>query len=186
MPRDPDLQRFLDEAKSALARVTGPAAGVAAEVAARWARPVASTTGANRLPVCDWIAPALSIWPSALADGFAALEGRLNWVRRKSADPDNLSFWNGHANAMILGPGGLEDRADLWVGATVMAPGTLYPDHNHPPAEVYLALSPGEWWNAEMDWTNPGPDGFIYNPPGILHAMRAGDKPFLALWFLPI
>ena len=37
-----------------------------------------------------------------------------------------------------------------------------------------------------MDWTDPGMNGLIYNPPGIRHAMRAGAAPFLALWFLPV
>jgi quercetin dioxygenase-like cupin family protein len=87
---------------------------------------------------------------------------------------------------MILGPRGLEVREDVMVGATVMAPNLRYPDHNHPPEEVYLALTPGTWWNAEMDWTDPGPSGSIYNPPGIAHAMRSGPEPFLALWYLPL
>lgn len=186
MPRDTDLQRFLDEAKRALTRVTGPGASTAAKVSDLWAKPAMTADGAGRLPVCDWIAPALAAQSTPLAASFAPLQNRLSWARRKSADPADIMFWNGHANAMVLGPGGLEDRADVWIGATVMAPGTLYPDHSHPPAEVYLPLSSGAWWNAEMDWTDPGLDGFIYNPPGILHAMRAGDKPFLALWFLPI
>jgi hypothetical protein len=51
---------------------------------------------------------------------------------------------------------------------------------------VYLSLAPGEWWNAEMDWTDPGMTGAVYNPPGIRHAMRSGQGPFLALWFLPV
>jgi prepilin-type processing-associated H-X9-DG protein len=121
-----------------------------------------------------------------LGKAFARLEAQLDWGRRKSADPTNLAFWDGHANAMILGPGGLEERADIWVGATLMAPGVTYPDHNHPPAEVYLPLSHGEWRNAETEWTDPGLHGFIYNPAGIKHAMRSGPAPFLALWFLPI
>jgi hypothetical protein len=58
-------------------------------------------------------------------------------------------------------------------------------DHDHPPEEVYLSLAPGEWWNAGMDWTDPGARGVIYNPPGIRHAMRSGAGPFLALWLLP-
>lgn len=37
-----------------------------------------------------------------------------------------------------------------------------------------------------MDWTDPGETSLIYNPPGIQHAMRSGDTPFLALWFLPL
>ena len=121
-----------------------------------------------------------------IASAFMALEPRLNWTRRKGADPANQPFYDGHANAILIGPGGIEERADALAGVTVMAPHITYPDHNHPPEEVYLAFTEGEWWNSEMDWTAPGPGGIIYNPPGILHAMRSGPKPFLALWLLPV
>jgi quercetin dioxygenase-like cupin family protein len=141
-----------------------------------------------RLPVCDWLPLALAGVDSnraTLAQGLAGISDQLHWKRRLTADPADTAFWNGHANAMILGPGGLEDRGDIWVGVTLMAPGVRYADHDHPPEEVYLSLGPGEWWNAAMDWNDPGPTGFIYNPPGIAHAMRSGDAPFLALWYLP-
>lgn len=121
-----------------------------------------------------------------LGRAFAAVETQLTWGRRRNADAVGEPFFGGHANATLVGQGGLEERADVWVGVTVMAPGIVYPDHDHPPEEVYIALSPGEWWNAEMDWTAPGPGGIIYNPPGILHAMRSHGEPFLALWFLPV
>lgn len=188
------LQAFLDRSAGALraARMPSERAGRAGERAiALWqgAEGVPGAAAAERLPVCDWLDPALEIAAqgprAALAQAFAAIAPGLIWRRRGSADPADAAFWNGHANAMILGPGGLEDRKDLWIGATVMAPGTTYADHDHPPEEVYLALAPGEWWNAEMDWTDPGPAGAIYNPPGIRHRMRAGSGPFLALWYLP-
>ena len=119
----------------------------------------------------------------AVAEAFAALAPRLRWAPRASAtDP---AFRDAHANAMLLGPGGIETRDDVQVGVTLMAPGTLYPDHSHPPEEVYLALTPGEWWNTRMDWTDPGRDRLIYNPPGITHAMRSGTAPFLGVWMLP-
>ena len=185
MSRDTAVQTFLNEAEAALARVKGSGAEVAAAAIRRWAEPGQPGQGTARLPVCDWIAPALAAQTTPLAASFAALQHRLTWGRRKSADPSNANFWNGHANAMILGPGGLEDRADVWIGVTVMAPGVTYVDHDHPPEEVYLSLAPGEWWNAAMDWTDPGMAGLIYNPPGIRHAMRSGAAPFLALWLLP-
>ena len=186
MVRSSAVQEFLNAAETSLKRVTGPGADVAQQVVARWKDPRPSHAQPVRLPVCDWIVPALATQDGPLARSFARIEGQLSWGRRKTADPANLAFWDGHANAVILGPGGLEERNDLWVGVTVMAPGVLYPDHDHAPAEVYLPLSAGEWWNAEMPWTDPGHGGFIYNPPGILHAMRAGPTPFLALWFLPL
>ena len=86
----------------------------------------------------------------------------------------------------LVGPGGFEEREDVMVGVSLVAPHVTYPDHSHPPEEVYLVLSEGEWWNTAMGWVHPGPGGLVYNPPGITHAMRAGDAPLLALWFLPL
>ncbi|MFC3183012.1 dimethylsulfonioproprionate lyase family protein [Cypionkella sinensis] len=181
------LQGFLTAVEAGLQATQGVAAEVAATAVARWrgAAGVAQPK-TERLPVCDWIAPALAANPCALTQSFAQIEQHLCWTRRSTARPEDTVFWNGHANALVLGPGGLEERDDVWLGVTVMAPNVLYPDHNHPPAEVYLPMSAGEWWNADMNWTDPGLQGFIYNPPGILHAMRSGPAPFLALWVLPI
>lgn len=186
------LQDFLDQMDRALATATdGCSAEVARQAKARWAKPgTAPQQHPGRLAVCDWIAPALDLargtGREGLAQAFAAVEGRLAWRRRPSARPEDGVFWNGHANAEILGPNGLERRNDVWLGVTLMAPGVDYPTHSHPPAEIYLALTPGEWWNADMDWTDPGLAGCIHNPPGIAHAMRSGTTPFLAFWALPL
>jgi hypothetical protein len=138
-------------------------------------------------PVCGVLPGALAVARPALrqavAEALAALAPRLRWKPRASAtDP---AFRDAHANATVLGPGGIEEREDVWIGVTLMAPNVDYPEHSHPPEEVYLALTPGEWWNARMDWTDPGPHGLIYNPPGIAHRMRSGETPFLAVWLLP-
>lgn len=192
MTRSSALQAFLDQSGAALrSSTTGEGARAAERARALWQVPGAAGNRAPvLLPVCGHLAPALAAaaqGPRApLAAAFAALAPGLAWHRKASADPGDAGFWAGHANAMILGPGGLEERADLWIGATLMAPGTTYPDHTHPPEEVYLSLAPGEWGNAAMDWADPGPLGHVYNPPGILHRMRALSVPFLALWFLPI
>jgi quercetin dioxygenase-like cupin family protein len=189
MDRPPEITAFLAASADALRQTChGQAARAAADMIARFGTRGPAAPGGARLPACDWIAPALAAAPperQALAAAFAGVEGRLRWTRRAKADPADRAFWDGHANAVILGPGGVEDRDDLWVGVTVLAPGVRYPDHDHPPEEIYLPLGPGEWWNADMDWTDPGPAGFIYNPPGIRHAMRAGPEPFLAVWYLP-
>lgn len=194
--RDMNLQLLVDQAAQAILPHGDARSRAAAErVFARLAARVGDTVdpGAERLPVCHHqldaaysaMAAAASPLPE-LAAAFSALEGRLRWTRRRNADPQDQPFFDGHANATLIGPGGLEQREDLWLGATVMAPGITYPDHSHPPEEVYLAFTAGEWWNAEMDWTEPGPGGLIYNPPGILHAMRSGPEAFLALWLLPV
>jgi mannose-6-phosphate isomerase-like protein (cupin superfamily) len=80
----------------------------------------------------------------------------------------------------------LESREDVWVGVSLMAPNTSYPVHHHPPEEVYLVLSEGEWWNDADGWFKPGFGRTVYHRPDQRHAMRSGGEPLLALWALPI
>lgn len=192
--RDRGLQQVINLAETAVQASQnrdGEAHRAAGLVFDRLRQSVGSPATAEpaQLPVCAHLPAALAACHparKAVAEALVPLVPRLSWGRRKTADPANVAFYNGHANAMLAGPGGLEERDDLMIGATVIAPGVLYPDHTHPPEEVYLSLTAGDWWNARMDWTDPGPDGLIYNPPGIMHAMRARPgQPFLALWFLP-
>lgn len=194
--RETNLQQLLD-ASQRIISASGQERAVAAgeRVFGRLSRGVGESVAAQsqRLPACAHnidaalagLATLHSLLPE-LASAFAEIEAGLRWYRRNTAAAVGQPFFDGHANAMLVGPGGIEERDDVWVGATVMAPHIVYPDHDHPPEEVYIALSPGEWWNADMDWTEPGPGGVIYNPRGIRHAMRSGAQPLLALWFLPI
>jgi len=143
-----------------------------------------------RLPVCQHLDTALAIeagFPSLrrLIERFKGIEPRLEWRRRTTYDDTaSENFVDGHANAMIIGPGGLEERSDLWLGATLMAPNIRYPDHDHAPEEVYLVMSEGEFQQGEGDWFSPGIGGSFYNVPGIKHAMRSVNTPFLAFWAL--
>ncbi len=144
----------------------------------------------ERLPVCDALESALhvaSIGPAPIPDLAIALNDlspRLQWQRRNNSPPDGTNFHDGHANALVVGPGGLEEREDVWVGISLLAPHVRYPDHRHHPEEVYVSLAGGAWWNANMDWTTPGPGGLIYNEPNVLHAMRTEAQPLLAIWCL--
>jgi quercetin dioxygenase-like cupin family protein len=128
----------------------------------------------------------------ALADAFAIIEPQLNWKTRPGAETRGEQFLNGHANAIIVGAQsvggtdreGLETRNDVLIRVSLMAPHTRYPDHHHPPEEIYVVLSSGEWRQASDPWHEPGIGGLVYNPPNIVHAMRSAEQPLLALWFL--
>lgn len=113
----------------------------------------------------------------ALSDSFA-------WWQRPGADEVGEPFKSGHANSIVIGPGGLEERDDVWVGVSLLAPGIDYPVHHHPPEEVYLVLSEGQWNQNNGPWQEPGVGGVVHNPPNILHSMRSGEKPLLATWCL--
>jgi hypothetical protein len=144
----------------------------------------------SRLPVCRLLDDVLAIevaHPSigCVIDRFKAIEPLLDWKRRPDPNPlASENFRDGHANAMIIGPGGFEDRRDVWLGVTLMAPHVRYPDHDHPPEEVYLVLSGGEWRQGTGPWFSPGIGGTLYNEPGIKHAMRSSDAPLFAFWAL--
>jgi quercetin dioxygenase-like cupin family protein len=120
-----------------------------------------------------------------LIERFKALEPLLEWKWRQTYDGSaSENFLMSHANTLIVGPGGLEDRQDVWIGATLMAPNVRYPDHTHPPEETYLVLSEGEFQSGQSNWFSPGIGGSFYNSPGIKHAMRSGKNPLFALWAL--
>lgn len=146
--------------------------------------------GGKRRAVCDpHLETALSAAAGApalelLVERFRALEPLLDWRPRSTGASASENFAEGHANAMIVGPGGLEERRDVWLGTSLLAPDVRYPDHDHAPEETYLVLSEGEFMHGDSGWFSPGVGGSFYNPPGIRHAMRSGDKPLFALWAL--
>ncbi|WP_294641352.1 dimethylsulfonioproprionate lyase family protein [uncultured Aureimonas sp.] len=149
------------------------------------------TTAPERLPVCEHLPTAIAAVRTArppfadLAEGFRAIEPDLRWARRASGGPHSSDNWpDGHANATILGSGGLEDRRDVSVGVSLLAPNVRYPDHDHGPEEVYLVLSPGRFQHGSSGWFEPGIGGTLYNEPNIRHAMASDDASLLAFWCL--
>lgn len=195
MTRDVVLQRFTDAVLAAYdAHMPGPEARGSFDriatalttLAPRRARP------GTRLPVCARLATALAVETGdatldRLIEAFRAIEPDLEWTRRASYDETaSANFSDGHANAMILGPAGLENRPDVWIGVSLLAPSVRYTDHAQAPEETYLVLSEGEFQHGDSDWFPPGIGGSFYSPPWIKHAMRSGEKPLFAVWTLRV
>jgi hypothetical protein len=126
---------------------------------------------------------------TTVAGALEALLPQITWYTREGLTSRHSDFAERHALATLVGPaerpGVLEVRDDVIVGISLLAPLTEYPDHRHPPEELYLALTPGEWRQDLGAWFEPGPGGIVYNTSNILHGMRAGASPQLALWCLP-
>jgi len=193
--RDPRLQTFLDLTEEAI---------VSAAHTCEAARPAASRifaslradTGTSNcaapesLPVRGAFDAALRLaeqGPSPiprLASALAELAPALVWRRRKGAEMESQNFFDGHANAIIVGKDGIELRDDVLVGVSLMAPEVRYPNHQHPPEEIYVSLAGGAWWKEGGLWHEPGAGGLVYNEPNVLHAMATDDKPLLAVWCL--
>jgi quercetin dioxygenase-like cupin family protein len=153
--------------------------------------PPRSSSAPRLLPVCEFLHPAVTAFEqhapdlAPLADALRRLAPELVWRQRSNDDP---VFAQSHANAALVGPEphALEQRSDVRVGISLVAPGVTYPDHRHPPEEVYIVLSEGEWRQESGPWHAPGIGGIVYNPRDIVHAMRSGPSPLLAIWCLPI
>lgn len=145
----------------------------------------------ERLPACRYLEEAAQAqaMPTAelrdLVQALWALTPHLHWYKRAGGGAGtNAAYPQGHANAMLIGPQGLAEVKGVWLGLSLLAPGVRYPDHDHPPEETYLVLTEGEFWQEGRGWFSPGIGGTFYNRPGILHAMRSGEGPLLAMWAL--
>lgn len=197
--RNPLLQQFLTRAEAAFRAgdIQPEAAAVVDNIFAALRMPGAGGVEAGSwLPVCRYITSALSATRAAsglsagevltdLAAAFDLLEPLLAWKPRPAGGPNASDNWaDGHANAMIIGRGGVEERGDVAIGVSLMAPHVRYPDHNHAPEEVYLILSPGRFKHGAADWVEPGIGGTFHNRPHVWHAMASDAAPLLALWFL--
>lgn len=192
--RSQDFQDFLDQLDAALMPRLAPG-GSAQRMMARVSERLNSVPGHEglppaTLPVCDQLDAAFAVARSGdaatgrVAVALERLAPSLHWERRPTAKPGEQPFYDGHANATIIGPGGLELRNDVWVGVSLMAPHIDYPVHHHPPEEVYFVLSPGEWKQDDAPWFAPGIGGTVHNVPHVRHAMRSGTRPLLATWSL--
>ena len=67
---------------------------------------------------------------------------------------------------------------------SLLAPKVVYPRHHHAPREIYLVLSEGDWFTEAKHWTTPGIGGMVYHDANMVHAMRSGPAPLLAIWCL--
>lgn len=190
--RSETLQQFVDAISAAYEEFATDSESRRSigQIFAKLREPASARSGSgSRLPVCShlneaWAEGAERPLLGRVVATFKDVEPHLEWRRSSGGDTASSNFAESHANAMILGPGGLEDRQDVWLGVTIMAPNVRYPDHTHPPEEVYLVLSRSEFRQDDGAWFTPGLGGAFYNRPGIKHAMRSTDTPLFAFWAL--
>ena len=142
------------------------------------------------------VKPALALLPAALAAAaagplaalaaaFGRLEPALAWTQNPNYSDARMGpgYMAGYAYADVVGPRGLIAADRVAMGVLVLGPERLYPDHNHPAAELYHVLG------GTADWSRDGgafaaqaPGARIWHPPWMRHAMRVRGETLLA-WY---
>ncbi|WP_158704443.1 dimethylsulfonioproprionate lyase family protein [Rhizobium sp. NXC24] len=119
---------------------------------------------------------------TSIGCGLIALMDDLDWYRGQSGAYASVNFADGHAHAILVGPGGLEERSDVRMGVTLLAPYTRFPDHWLTYSRVILPISQGEFRIETGEWQRVEPGSLQFHPTGHPIAIRCTSKPFLALW----
>lgn len=195
MERSQQLQKFLKATENAFTAsgATTDALKVADKIfsMANAKSGLRANPDAVETPVCKHLGVALDVakakgGPVAnLAHALESIAPHLKWGLRPNGENDDATFKACHANAVVIGKDGLEEREDIRIGMSLLAPETRYPDHRHPPEEIYTVLTPGEWkQGTDGEFKSPGIGGFVHNIPNIVHGMRSKDVPLLAVWSL--
>ncbi|MBD9541494.1 hypothetical protein IB276_18740 [Ensifer sp. ENS04] len=144
--------------------------------------------GGNALPASDYLGQALGVaikggGPLAeLAKAINSIAPDLRWYRSRTGPFASINFVRGHAHALMVGPGGMEERDDVHIGATIMAPYGRFPDHRRKHPTVFLALSRAEVRLNDEDWIVRSPGGVFFSDEGQEFAMRCTGNPLLLLW----
>jgi hypothetical protein len=140
--------------------------------------------------------PAVALLPAALAAArqsplaelaaaFGALEPSLAWTQNPNYSDAKLGagYMAGYAYADVVGPRGLIASDTVAMGALLLGPGRLYPDHTHPATELYHVLSgTADWSRDGGDFAAQPPGRRIFHPPWMRHAMRVGEETLFA-WY---
>lgn len=192
--RNEDLQRLIDSARTAIfaACPRGSCLAAAEAIFERLTQvyPQAKPISDPDLPAKRYLGDCFKLaehGPGVVGDvakAMSLLEPLTPWARRRDPTRAQADFHEGHANAIYIGPGGFEKRTDVLVGASLMGPRLQYPDHSHPPEEIYLAMGAGGWRRNNEDWSFPLAGQLFYNTPNVIHAMVTQERPLLALWCL--
>ena len=120
-----------------------------------------------------------SVTESPYLYNFNEIASKLKWRPSPRTDPDAEVIALCSFNEML-------NLGDLLAGFMFMTPNQIYPEHGHPPQEVYFVLSGTASWlyGGEETYRQQQPGDIIYNNPKDLHGMKTQNEPLLALYFL--
>lgn len=117
-----------------------------------------------------------------LAVSLRQVCGHLAWTPAPSGAFASINIESSNSQALIIGPGGLEDRADVRIGITILAPYARMPDHRLVCPRAYLSLSNSEFSVESTGWVRTIPGTVCFAPANEIVAFRSTAAPLLMIW----
>lgn len=117
-----------------------------------------------------------------IADVLSRIGSDLPWRYGYAARPDQPGLEAAMGWAEIVGPAAPFRSDHVCFGLTLIGPDTHYLPHRHPAVELYHVLSGTAAWSAENETALRPPGSLILHPANLVHAMRSGSEPLLALY----
>ena len=116
---------------------------------------------------------------SALCASAANAAPELPWI----ATP---RLADGGTSAGLSPLNDVRDFGEVICGLMLLAPNGAYPEHDHPPHEIYLPVAgDGRWRHGGgRHYETLGAEQLAYNHPNDRHGAKAGAEPLLALYVL--
>lgn len=177
------LDRFLSACSAEITKRSmppGPTQAVVQEGARAFEEALASAATIDRDPSSVPVAATLArAEPTALVDLARAAGQEIPWI-------PSHRMTDGGTEAALAPLNEVREFGDVVCGLLLLAPGCSYPEHSHPPQEIYLPIAGGGQWRygGASDYRAPDPAGLIYNRPNDVHGIVAEDTPLLAIYVL--
>jgi len=117
---------------------------------------------------------------SPLTRACAAAARAIPWTTSPRLDDGGRDIALGRVDEVL-------DLGGVNCGTMLVRAGAVYPEHSHPPDELYLPITghDAEWrFGGRTDYRRLGPDELVYNPPDGVHGTLAHHEHVLALYVL--
>lgn len=144
---------------------------------------------ACRLPVCRHLPAVIDAAGqgslASIARSFAEIEPRCRWRQNPNYTRQTIgdAFLDDYGYVELVGRGCRWPSATMAVGFLMLGPGTHYPPHQHPAAEVYHVVAGDAAWGSGGSALVPRAAGAaIYHAPNVVHETQTRTAPLLALY----
>ncbi len=117
-----------------------------------------------------------------LAAALRPIASALPWRYGYAPRADAPGLESAMAWAELIGPLAPIVSTKLCFGLTLIGPHSFYPPHRHPAVELYRIVVGEPLWTVATTTSAQSPGALIFHDRDVVHAMRTGAAPLLAIY----